>query len=69
MVPLIRTVTQATSLAAFGSVELDSSMKAQFVTRRSLWARFAIGIATTVSVTLSALKTRDRTKGGDISAR
>jgi hypothetical protein len=42
-------------LAAFGSVELDSVMKALFVTRRSLWARFAIGVATTTRVTLAPL--------------
>jgi hypothetical protein len=42
-------------LAAFGSAELDSAMNALFVTRRSLWARFAIGVATTVRVTPSPL--------------
>jgi hypothetical protein len=58
------------SLAAFASVELDSGMKALFVTRRSLWARFEIGVATTTRVTLAPLfETRDRAKGGDISAR
>jgi hypothetical protein len=43
------------SFAAFGSVELDSAMKALFVTRRSLWARFAIGVATTTRVALAPL--------------
>jgi hypothetical protein len=33
------------SFAAFGSVELESSIKALFVTRRSLWARYAAGRA------------------------
>ena len=43
------------SLAAFGSVELDSAMKALLVTRRSLWARLAIGVATTTRLTLARL--------------
>jgi len=43
------------SLAAFASVEFDSAMKALFVTRRSLWARFEIGVATTTRVTLAPL--------------
>jgi hypothetical protein len=34
---------------------LDSGMKALFVTRRSLWARFEIGVATTTRVTLAPL--------------
>jgi hypothetical protein len=38
-----------------GSVELDSAIKALFVTRRSLWARFAIGVAATVRMTLAPL--------------
>jgi hypothetical protein len=43
------------SLSGFGSVEPDASMEAQFVTRRSVRARFVIGVATTVSVTLAPL--------------